>query len=313
MKDLKILLFLLIITIHKNEALYSNQNNHIDHIQSNSILKKRKIENIITKIPEAEIEKIKNLFENLFNFNELGFTLYGDKPVSFCSLTITQSSVFSRCNNIYWYTEGILKVDKIYKKEWEIWKKYAHLFQIKNYMFLIDDCGVLLVNKKNLKKVVTKNLKLFKKILGKDFTPDGLINDIEGGKGIFNLLSCNHELFGIVLGFGRHNPRNFQRREEILNILEPHKIPAKLQNSLSPSPEYPSIQHEMDDISRKLMINDNYYFPIMDLNRVIFVCDLNHIETKKLIKKYELQRKKIKEIYSKDDWFEQTLIQLISD
>ena len=65
-----------------------------------------KIRDAIKKIPEPAISEIKNLFENLFRLNELSFTLYGDKPVSFCSLAI-DASTYSTCNNICWYAERI--------------------------------------------------------------------------------------------------------------------------------------------------------------------------------------------------------------
>jgi hypothetical protein len=85
-----------------------------------------------------------------------------------------------------------------------------------------------------------------------------------------------------------------------------------LQTNLLPTSGYSSIYQEMDALSQKLEAN-NFYFPISDLNRVTFVSDPNHIETKQLKNKYEIQRKKLKEIFSKDDWFEQTLLQLMSD
>ena len=45
----------------------------------------------------------------------------------------------------------------------------------------------------------------------------------------------------------------------------------------------------------------------------MFLADPNHQETIQLRNKYDELNKKINEIYSRDDWFEQTLIQLTSD
>ena len=75
------------------------------------------------------------------------------------------------------------------------------------------------------------------------------------------------------------------------------------------------MQQELDDLWKKLnMLHDSdKFFPIVNLNRVLFAADLEHPETIFLKKKYEILRKKIEKIYSKKDWFEQTLIQLTSD
>lgn len=47
--------------------------------------------------------------------------------------------------------------------------------------------------------------------------------------------------------------------------------------------------------------------------RVGFVCDPNCEVSSRLIEKYDDLSREINEIYSKDDWFVQTLIQLSSD
>jgi hypothetical protein len=62
---------------------------------------------------------------------------------------------------------------------------------------------------------------------------------------------------------------------------------------------------------RSLREHDPYI--IASINRVCFAADPEHHETIKLKTKYDKLNMKINEIYSKDDWFEQTLIQLTSD
>jgi hypothetical protein len=46
--------------------------------------RKQKLQQQLNSIPKADIQDIKSLFHHLFYFHEIGFTLFGDKPVSFC-------------------------------------------------------------------------------------------------------------------------------------------------------------------------------------------------------------------------------------
>jgi hypothetical protein len=39
---------------------------------------------LIQETPSQDLEEIKILFKVLFKENEFGFTLFGDKPISFC-------------------------------------------------------------------------------------------------------------------------------------------------------------------------------------------------------------------------------------
>lgn len=43
-------------------------------------------------IPHNDLQLIKNLFHHLFYYNEIGFTLFGDKPVSFCQPSFEEFS-----------------------------------------------------------------------------------------------------------------------------------------------------------------------------------------------------------------------------
>jgi hypothetical protein len=131
------------------------------------------------------------------------------------------------------------------------------------------------------------------------------------GNGAFDLLARNHELFGILLGFGKYNSHLFQRRED----LDPYELPINLRIKVPPSPEYTSIQSELEDLSQKMCCFNGYSqcFPIVTFNQVTFAADPNHPETIFLRKKYEAQRKRIHQILDREDWFEQILLQLTSE
>lgn len=296
--------FLLIIGIY---IIYFND-------EINGSQESQKIINKIKLIPPEDLNRIQVLFEHFFKFNEFGFTLFGDKPLSFCNSIYEPIFTSSKEDNLIWYCERILKTNKNYKSEWLTWEKYRHLFPINKFIFTYEDLGVVLVNRDELKKIISDNEAKFFKILGNDFNLNNFIRSIEDGKGLFHLLANNHELLGIVLGFGKQNSQLFQRREEILEVLEPHQIPKNLQIKIDPSPPYLNIEDELKDLWSKLAITNNYatFFPIVDQNRVIFVGNPSYLETQKLQIKYEIQGKKIKEILSKEDWLEQVLLRLTS-
>jgi hypothetical protein len=271
--------------------------------------------NKVSLIPKSDLEMIKDLFNHLFKFNELSFTLYGDKPISFYNPFHYIPFYLSKQSNLFWYVERVLEKEKSYHIEWNVWKKYEKLFPIDNFILIKEDFGVVLVNKRETVKAILNNIDLFFDVLGENFSIYKIFKELESGRSLFNLLNKNHALLGILLGFGRHNSELFQRREEILSILEPYSIPTQLNCIVSQSSSYKTMQQELDDLWKKLnMLHDSdKFFPIVNLNRVLFAADLEHPETIFLKKKYEILRKKIEKIYSKKDWFEQTLIQLTSD
>jgi hypothetical protein len=79
--------------------------------------------------------------------------------------------------------------------------------------------------------------------------------------------------------------------------------------------------YRLEELKNKLNLANNKLqslhehdpYIIASINRVCFVADTEHDETVKLRKKYDNLNRKINEIYSREDWFEQTLIQLTSD
>lgn len=275
----------------------------------------------MAQIPEPDLLDIKNLFEALFKFEELGFALLGDKPISFCFLDVkptrfllsdNSTPPYSRGIETIWKTETILYVTKNYYREWSTWKKYRHLFDIQNYIFL-DSFGVLLINKKRLKTTINENDRKFRQILGSNFDVDLFIEDISNGQDPFLLLRKNHELLGIILGFGKHNSYLFQRRHEISGEVDLHEIPLNGRRPILPSSGFETIQEELDVLEKLLRNNDDcwlFYFPIVNFNRVSFVSDPNHPESIFLKSKYETQRKAINRLFLEEDWFEQILFQL---
>jgi hypothetical protein len=271
-----------------------------------------KIERIIQQIPEDDLNEIKHLFEYLFKYNGLGFTLFMDKPVSFCPI---DSFLFHLSGNLYGCTEKTLLLNKNFHKEWRTWKKHESSFHLKKYVFMLDKLGVVLINKQSLEKCFSDNKKRIIKILGPEFNVNLFLKKIEENNGLVKLMNRDHEFLGIILGFGVHNSQLFQRREDILNVLEPDTIPVYLNKTITPSLGYATTEEELSDLWTKLdsLNPSDQYFPIVNLNRVGFAVDPKHKETIFLRKKYEIQRQKINEILAREDWFKQILMSLSAD
>jgi hypothetical protein len=277
-------------------------------------IEKQNIEKIISEIPEVDLSRIKNLFECLFKSNELSFTLYGDKPVSFCNTIIINPNSLL-VNDLSIYLNFTFQGDKIYQNEWLAWQRYRHLFKIKNYTFVEGKLGVFLINKNALRKCVSDNKVIFSKILGKDFDVETLIIEMEKGNDVFKLLGNNHELLGIILGFGNHNSKLFQRKAFISRLIELHRIPLNPRNAEFLPKEYASLEEELNYLQENFepFNKADQFLCLINFNRVMFAVDPHHKETKMLRKKYEANRQNIIEKNSRDDWFQQILGQLTSD
>jgi hypothetical protein len=84
-------------------------------------------------------------------------------------------------------------------------------------------------------------------------------------------------LFGILLGYGKHNASLYEKSKlsRIARILFPEKV--------------------------RLKCSDDEAYHMMIVNPVQFMADLDHLETKALQKRYKNYRKNISDIYSQVD------------
>jgi hypothetical protein len=272
--------------------------------------------NIINSIPDKDRKEIKLLFQDLFKLHTFAYSLYGDKPITYCDLSLDDTSPYSLgiCS-IDQYCKDVLEVYsepiRLLQARWKIWKKYSWHFPIKKYLFFEKSIGektlIFFINRESFKKVVKQNIQLFKDMIGTNVSAEGLLSQFqEEHLNIFDILQNNESLLGILLGFGKHNAMLFQQREDLLEQVE------KAKKSGIYKLEF--LQNKLNLTNSKLKLLHEYDFNIIaSINRVMFLADPEHLETIQLRNKYDKLNEKINEIYSKDDWFEQTLIQMTSD
>lgn len=258
----------------------------------NSLLHSTNIVTILENISDKDKEDINLLFSYLIKKDQFAFTLFGDKPVSFSGYFILTP----------W--ENIIEQVPAYpnfSKSWQIWEKYKNLFTFKNYLILNEkddqkNCKmshIIIINKKAFLKTIYQHLSLFESILRHKVIPEQLLSDIESGKISFrNSINNNQMLWGILLGYGKHNAILYNRRErDYLN----HVMLS------SPALEYSTL---------KLKGCGDYGFYPYLIGSVYFVGDLDHPETVALRQKYRKLRGEISAIYAKGDFLEITLSKL---
>ena len=290
------LIFVFFILIAGN---FANASNIIDLLQT---------------IPKEHQTEIKKLFEDLFKYQAFAYSLYGEKPMTLSdSITAELSSdATSKFLPIDKYCLDVLEIysepSEIFKNRWDIWNKYKNLFKIKNYIFtekIIGKCKRLfIINKRCFKDTINQNINLFKTLIDSNLSSENLLAQFENEKtNVFDILQHNEGLLGILLGFGEYNAMLFQKREYLFDKLEIAKR--------SGIYKLDSIQNRIKFLNTKLqLLREHDSYIIASINRVCFVADAENYETIKYKADYDKLNKKINEIYSKDDWFEQTLIQL---
>lgn len=248
------------------------------------------------QIPEEEQNELKLLFRTLFADNDLGYTLFGDKPMSFCYL--------STC------APGISTHDEIFK----IYQKgripllpgLAALQKLPirndNYTFIIYEKNgipdlIIIINKKSLHSVFHNNIDVFKKKYGDDET---FLSSLEEKKFDLEDLFQNHLALGILLGYGRKNAELFQRREHLLN----NQMRIPLAFNPPPSLSFCSVDEELCALDRLLKPIRHGNYLLLLVQPIHFVGDLSSQETLQLQSQYRTTHKQLTQLFSQKDWFQ---------
>jgi hypothetical protein len=191
----------------------------------------------------------------------------------------------------------------IMKKGYELHKKYQPLFQSKNFIFVFQETDdyteIALVNRKHFIKAVARATEEFQGILGVEVSGESILDQFIQEKEILGKpLQQNHALLGILLGYGKKNSSNFQRKLEILKSQREFHLCDK-NGQIVPSSGFNSLDEELDSLDKRLvpLWEPQLEFSLIDLPA--FMVDPNDLETHRIRKKYVKQRKKIILAYSK--------------
>ncbi len=256
-----------------------------------SISKDDPIRKALSTIPADEKLFLEYFFRDLLLREGGAYVLNGTKPITeedFESPTLRE---------VFFFGNRFLKSAVLLKKGFEIWNKYQHLFPSTKYALLCyqnktdGTFQVLLINKKAVVNEIEKNIEDFKAILGPTITPTALLEKIiSEDKHLSEILNEHTGLFGMLLGYGKHNSQLFYQREMLQDQIEDNQFIPK---------RFELIEEKLNAAEKRFLATD----PKKRRNRLIFtslpafVFDPEHPETQKLLKSYEEQRKEITKSY----------------
>lgn len=259
------------------------------------------------RLPWEEQNLLKLFFYDLFATNELGYTLFGDKPMSFC-FPLSSYVGFSTRDNIFKiYRAGHLPI----YHAWKVWDKLKKLPKNENFVLIAHEkCGIpatiFFINKSRFVSVFNDNIDLFRGVYGETITAYSFLKDLEDKRILPEELFQHHILLGILLGYGRHNAELFQRREVLWGRLT--QVPFLDR----PKPEigFAAIEEELAYLNKHLQPIDSRNSSLMLVSPICFVADFQDEETWVLKKKYEALHKELTALICRDDWLYWVLTKL---
>lgn len=168
---------------------------------------------ILEQISESDRNDLDQFFQLLIQQNEMGYTLFGSKPITVYT--------FFKKSYSYPFAEYCL----VFENGWTAWRKNMHLFPTENFVFKTEESGIstkrtnlYLINKKHTLDMICKHLDSFKENLGPEITPREILDRLCSNEPVESILSSQF-LLGFFLGYGENNARIFQRVSELHETL----------------------------------------------------------------------------------------------
>lgn len=163
------------------------------------------------ELKEIEINYLEVFFQYLFETTNVGYVLYGEKPISFCQIKSIEDTIPGTMEH---------KDSVILTQGLNAWKKLG--ITGKNYLFFSQASNedpvfqeIVFVNKKAFQKAVRENLSLFRLKLGPQMNEQNLLENILTFNGFFHWLKGHESLQGILLGYGVENSLTYERGEAL--------------------------------------------------------------------------------------------------
>lgn len=263
------------------------------------------------QIPPHDAAVLEDFFRILIQKEGMGYVIYGDKPM----VSVLYLNPIGKAFIIFRLEEYNLKL----KKGIECFRKYAALRNSKKYTFLFfgdpnrdEHIELLIINRSQFIKTVEKNRLQFERILG-PVTGEKLLDSFCkcSNDWMQDVLKNNHELTGILFGYGLHNSHLFQRFAEISEKLYSRKFTIK-QLKRQPSFGYQSIGDEIKQLQTQLKGNqDSRLFDELAMSLPLFKADADACESQQLLQKYQLQRRQILANYREGSYFKKTMQKIL--
>ncbi len=265
----------------------------MSHLSGRAFPPNERTKQIISNIPEKDREILDEFFRKLFFFYEFGYTLFGDKPVSFETFDLEQEQkpeLFQTSSTGY-----------------KTWSRYANLFPSQKYLFLFFEdqvegiCEITLINKDGFVKAVEAHIDKFSEVFGPEISPEKLLTLVVERQSLYNTpMHHRADLIGILLGYGKINAELFQKRNELL--MTGAGIRKK---RTTPSHGYQSIEEELAALNKSLQSFSKEGRITLNYMRLPgFAADPGQEETIRLRKKYIKLRRLITERFVQENVLE---------
>jgi|SRR5579862_1888730 len=262
---------------------------------------------ILKNLSLKEYEELKLLFHYLFAEREFGYTLLGDKPMSFCLAPVCSVAVSTG--------EDIFKIcfkNRIDLRNALFFLNNLQKSKIKpNYILIVLETRgypdyVFFINRSAFAQVFNSNIGAFKRAFGHKITCESFLEAFQNERIDLDEFFQEHDLLGIMFGYGRHNAQLFERRQML--VCGRTKIPYTLRPK--PSRAFSTVEEEIGFLNQHLKLIHSNDLGLSKLDQVHFAADHDSLETKKLRKHYRATRQKLTNLFSNENWFEMILEKL---
>jgi hypothetical protein len=283
-------------------------------------------------IPLEDKKALEAFFELLVKDHNYAYTLFGSKPVSIAGYNGWDPTSFETL---------------ILEKGWTSWCKYSYLFPSQNFVlrrldfgsrYWINYRGILIINKQAALNTLRTHLQLIQNYLQVDFTAEKLLGNLLEDDQLLTKLTQRGDMLGILLGYGKANAINFEKRLSLSLYIHEATLPPLKENleglnplsllfvkgyarsKLEPSFTFSSLDlsfliqelNKITEINAAFELEKSDY-PLDNIQTPIFNAVLEDEETKQLYKDYSAMRNKIEEAYKDKPIFEVTINQWMNN
>jgi hypothetical protein len=239
-------------------------------------------------------------------YDDFSYLLFGSKPIAYASFDKPVSFRFSYGR--------VFESDLELSRGFNVFEKNKHLFLSDNIAvrFYEDNelLEILMINKKNLLKMLEVHINDFKLVLGPEVSIESLYAKITAQENLAQVVNNHDALFGILLGYGRNNAWLFHRKSTIFRELNTFNPPKKRKAFLEK--EWAKVAQKMTFFSEE-SCGEKYTLKTPRLPLLHFMADPSSLETKQLKAQYRKEREEMKKLFAKQGWLEATLQKLMSE
>lgn len=269
-------------------------------------------------------EKIELFWRILIKDYHFGYTIFGNKPMSFDRYYLDNSSY-----------NPLVNADPMLRSLWKFWEENyvspQKNFCINRVQYIEENIPYeefYIINKEKCLNIIKEHSSNFKVYFANTLSPDEILEKIcDQGPHIIK----NHQLLGLLLGFGKNNTRKFQQRHDYFNQLTAY-IWLQSRERISKLENYDHIdifylykhsifkpQENWDDIFKKYKHLDSRLVPLnstisyskfLAIPLPCFVVDKADKETIILLRNYLNTGVKIKGVYYDNNFLDLILEKL---